>query len=240
MYPLTDPRDYEPTPADSIAGIATERGVPANEVLYDTLFGGDGSRAALHPAVQLRARQLRRRLRDDHLAVRDVRPVGRGRALRHDLRRAPTPTTAIAHWTRDRTGGPKVPLEQMVHGQTQRTARHVGWLDRGVLAPGYLADLNVIDLDRIALHPPELVHDLPAGGSPPHAARRRLSRNGEAGRGHVRGRRVDRRAPRHARPRPAERRRLRVTSHSASSSRLGEPRMGVPIQRAARVGERSQ
>jgi N-acyl-D-aspartate/D-glutamate deacylase len=75
------------------------------------------------------------------------------------------PTTAITHWTRDRSRGPKIGLEFMVHQQTQRTARHVGFHDRGVLAPGYLADLNVIDTDRLQLRAPRLVNDLPAGGS---------------------------------------------------------------------------
>jgi N-acyl-D-aspartate/D-glutamate deacylase len=75
------------------------------------------------------------------------------------------PTTAITHWTRDRSRGARVPLEHVVHQQTQRTAAHVGWLDRGVVAPGYLADLNVIDHDSLALRPPQLVADLPAGGT---------------------------------------------------------------------------
>ena len=72
---------------------------------------------------------------------------------------------AVALWTRDRTRGEKLPLEFVVHQQTQRTARQVGWLDRGVLAPGYLADVNVIDHDAIAVKPPRLVADLPAGGT---------------------------------------------------------------------------
>ncbi len=53
----------------------------------------------------------------------------------------------------------------ILHHQTQRTATHVGWLDRGVIAPGYLADLNVIDMDRLALLPPHIAADLPAGGT---------------------------------------------------------------------------
>jgi N-acyl-D-aspartate/D-glutamate deacylase len=73
-------------------------------------------------------------------------------------------TTALALWTRDRTRGDKLPLELMVHHITQRTAAHVGWLDRGVVAPGYLADLNVIDMGALAAHPPQIVRDLPAGG----------------------------------------------------------------------------
>jgi N-acyl-D-amino-acid deacylase len=75
------------------------------------------------------------------------------------------PTTAITHWTRDRTRGPKLGLEFMVHQQTQRTALHVGLGDRGVIAPGYLADVNVIDLERLSNPAPRLVADLPAGGT---------------------------------------------------------------------------
>jgi N-acyl-D-aspartate/D-glutamate deacylase len=75
------------------------------------------------------------------------------------------PTTAITHWTRDRTRGEQLDLEFVVHQQTQRTAAHVGWHDRGVIAPGFLADLNLIDHARLALQPPRLVDDLPAGGT---------------------------------------------------------------------------
>ena len=60
--------------------------------------------------------------------------------------------------------GDRVPLERMVHLNTRRNAAHVGWFDRGLLRPGYLADLNVIDLDRLGCRPPRVVHDLPAGG----------------------------------------------------------------------------
>jgi N-acyl-D-aspartate/D-glutamate deacylase len=73
-------------------------------------------------------------------------------------------TTALSLWAKNRTRGEKLPLELMVNHITQRTAAHVGWLDRGVVAPGYLADLNVIDLDALAAHPPQIVRDLPAGG----------------------------------------------------------------------------
>jgi N-acyl-D-aspartate/D-glutamate deacylase len=73
-------------------------------------------------------------------------------------------TSALAVWARDRKRGEKVPVERIVHGLTQRTASHVGWLDRGVVAPGYVADLNVIDLDALGCRMPHIVHDLPAGG----------------------------------------------------------------------------
>ena len=71
------------------------------------------------------------------------------------------PTTTMSHWGRTRTRGERLPVELLVHHLTQRTASHVGWLDRGVVAPGYLADLNVIDFERLSLRLPELVFDLP-------------------------------------------------------------------------------
>jgi len=74
------------------------------------------------------------------------------------------PTTMLTHWTRDRTRGPKLRLEEVIAMQTRDTARAVGLHDRGLIAPGYRADLNVIDHERLTLHAPEVVYDLPAGG----------------------------------------------------------------------------
>ena len=74
------------------------------------------------------------------------------------------PTYLLTHWTRDRTRGDKLPLELVVHKQTKATADVYGLGDRGVLEPGMLADLNVIDLDALHLHVPHMVFDLPAGG----------------------------------------------------------------------------
>jgi N-acyl-D-aspartate/D-glutamate deacylase len=65
---------------------------------------------------------------------------------------------------RDRSRGERLPLETAVHLQTGRTARAYGFADRGVLEPGKRADINLIDLDAMALHVPEMVFDLPAGG----------------------------------------------------------------------------
>ena len=75
-----------------------------------------------------------------------------------------SPTSLLTIWARDRTRGPKLPLEFLVHKQTLATARSYGLHDRGVIAPGYRADLNVIDFANLGLEPPEVVHDLPAGG----------------------------------------------------------------------------
>jgi N-acyl-D-aspartate/D-glutamate deacylase len=73
-------------------------------------------------------------------------------------------TTMLTHWVRDRTRGPKLPLEYLVRRQTHDTAAWMGLHDRGVIAPGYRADLNVIDLLNLKLHLPDVQYDLPAGG----------------------------------------------------------------------------
>jgi N-acyl-D-aspartate/D-glutamate deacylase len=77
---------------------------------------------------------------------------------------ASMPTWMLTHWVRDRTRGERLPLELIVQRQTSDTARLYGLQDRGTLAPGYLADINLIDLDGLRLHVPEVRADLPAGG----------------------------------------------------------------------------
>jgi N-acyl-D-aspartate/D-glutamate deacylase len=74
------------------------------------------------------------------------------------------PTYLLTHWVRDRDRGERIPLEVAVKRQTKDTADLYGMTDRGVLAPGMKADLNVIDFDGLRLHAPEMVFDLPAGG----------------------------------------------------------------------------
>ena len=164
MYPLTDPPNYEPTPADSVAGLAAAAGVEPVELLYDLLLDDDGTRLLYLPLMNY----ARGDLSDVHEMLSSPHALfGLSDAGAHcnSICDGTFPTTAITHWTRDRTRGERFALEQIVHHQTQRTARHVGWLDRGVVSPGHLADLNVIDLDRLALRPPALVADLPAGGT---------------------------------------------------------------------------
>ena len=73
------------------------------------------------------------------------------------------PTTLLAYWGRDRDHD-LIPLPFLVQRHCRDTARTVGLFDRGVVAPGYRADLNVVDFDRLRLHKPTIVHDLPAGG----------------------------------------------------------------------------
>jgi N-acyl-D-aspartate/D-glutamate deacylase len=77
---------------------------------------------------------------------------------------ASMPTYLLTHWARDRSRGAGIPLEQVVKLQTSDTARVYGLRDRGLIAPGMKADINLIDFEGLALHAPEMVFDLPAGG----------------------------------------------------------------------------
>ena len=82
--------------------------------------------------------------------------------MRHHLRRQ-LPDLSLTHWTRDRSRGEKLSIPFVVAAQSRKTALSVGLYDRGVIAPGYKADVNVIDYDRLHLHPPKVHYDLPVG-----------------------------------------------------------------------------
>ena len=159
MYELTDPPNYEPRAADSIAARATRSGCDPVELAYDILAGGG--------MLYLTAlNYLAGNLDDVHEML--VHPhtlpgLSDGGAHVGTICDGSFPTTLIQHWTRDRAGA-KLELPFVVQRQARDTARAVGLHDRGVLRPGYRADLNVIDVDRLRLHRPEMRHDLPAGG----------------------------------------------------------------------------
>ncbi|MFN8037522.1 MAG: amidohydrolase family protein [Acidimicrobiia bacterium] len=163
-YALTDPPDYEPRPENSIGASARSRGTDPRAVMYDTLLEDEGRRLLYLPLMNYargNLEDLREMLTSPH-AMFGLSDAG---AHCNAISDGSFPTTAVTHWTRDRTRGEGLSIEYVVHQQTRRTAEHVGWFDRGVVAPGYLADVNVIDHDALTLHPPELVADLPAGGT---------------------------------------------------------------------------
>ena len=164
MFPLSDPPDYEPTPADSVAGRAAAAGTRPDELLYDLLLDDGGSRLLYIPLMNYARGDLDdvREMLTSSNAMFGLSDAG---AHCNSICDGSFPTTALTLWTRDRVRGDRLPLEYVVHQQTQRTASHVGWHDRGVIAPGKLADVNVIDLDHLTLHPPQLIADLPAGGT---------------------------------------------------------------------------
>lgn len=163
MFALGNPANYEPDPADSIGAKATALGVSPETVAYDMMLEDDGRALIYQPLFNYENGNL------DHVKTMLDHPytvAGLGDAGAHCgmLCDASFPTTLIQHWGRDRDRGERLPLEQLISMQTQKTARQVGLMDRGVLKPGYKADVNVIDFDHLTLHPPTIVNDLPAGG----------------------------------------------------------------------------
>ncbi len=164
MYPVADVPDYEPTPERSVAGIAAVDGRPANEVMYDLLLDNDGGRLLYIPLMNYANGDLDD-VREMMTSPNSIYGLSDAGAHCNAISDGSFPTTAITHWTRDRARGERIPLEDVVHRQTQATAAHVGWTDRGVIAVGKLADINVIDHDRLKVMAPQLVADLPAGGT---------------------------------------------------------------------------
>ncbi|HEY3949709.1 N-acyl-D-amino-acid deacylase family protein [Phenylobacterium sp.] len=167
IYPMgEDNPDYEPTPDRSIAAIAAERGAdPYGVALDQMLDGGEGNgRGMLYlPLLNYAQNSLEpayRMLQHDCV----VPGLSDGGAHVGMICDGSFPTTNLVHWTRDRTRGPKLPLEMMVKGQCRDTAETVGLFDRGLVQSGYRADLNVIDYDRLTLKAPQVAYDLPTGG----------------------------------------------------------------------------
>jgi N-acyl-D-aspartate/D-glutamate deacylase len=163
IFELGNPANYEPHPEDSMAGRAARAGVPVEEFVYDLLCSGDGRTTLYRPVTNYVDGNL-----DVCLEMmrhpNTVMGLGDGGAHYSFICDSSTVTHSLMHWTRDRTRGETVPLEWMVQRLTSDAARTIGLYDRGVLAPGYKADVNVIDYDHLSIGPLEVVYDLPAGG----------------------------------------------------------------------------
>ncbi len=164
MHRLTDPADYEPSEDNSIAAEARRLGKEPVDHAYDVLLEEGGHRLLYMPLVNY----ARGHLGDVHgmmTAPNTLFGLSDGGAHCGTICDGSFPTTTLGLWSKGSKAGLSIPLEHLVHGYTQRNAAHVGWMDRGVVAPGMLADLNIIDLDQLSLSPPRVVQDLPAGGS---------------------------------------------------------------------------
>lgn len=164
LFEMADEPDYEPSLSDSIAARAQRDGVTPEELALDAMLGpaGDGTGMLYLPFLNYVDGNLdavHEMLSHPHT----VPGLGDGGAHVGTICDGSFPTTLLQYWGRDRERG-TIDLPQLVQGHCQGTARTVGLLDRGVLAPGYRADLNVIDFDGLRLHKPEIAHDLPAGG----------------------------------------------------------------------------
>ncbi len=163
FFQLGDPVDYELDRDGSVAAEARRRGVEPAALAYDLLLERGGEQLLYLPLFNF----AHGNFDDLHSMITAPNTLfGLSDAGAHcgAICDASMTTSSLTVWVRDRRGGERIPVERIVHGHTQRNARHMGWFDRGVVAPGYLADLNVIDLDALACHPPTIVHDLPAGG----------------------------------------------------------------------------
>jgi N-acyl-D-amino-acid deacylase len=163
IYFLGDPPDYEPGPERLVKTIAEREGVDLDSKIYDLLLEDDGKALLMFPILNYSygdSEATYEMLRQPLAAL----GLGDGGAHCGAICDASTPTWMLTHWVRDRVRGPRLPLEQVVRKLSHDTAELYGMADRGVIAVGLKADLNVIDLDHLALHAPSMIHDLPAGG----------------------------------------------------------------------------
>ncbi|HEU5057940.1 MAG TPA: amidohydrolase family protein [Kofleriaceae bacterium] len=161
LYPMEERPDYEPAAGRSLAARAAQTGRPVLDCVYDALLEDDGRALLYFPIYNYGGLDL--------AAVREMlgHPralVGLGDAGAHvgTVCDASMPTFLLTHWARDRGHG--LPIEKVVKMQARDTARFVGLADRGTLEPGMRADINVVDLERLALGRPVMQRDLPAGG----------------------------------------------------------------------------
>ena len=162
MFELGDPPNYEPDPKDSLGAKAKAMGVNPDELVYDALIADDGKGFLYFPMHNYFEGDLENvRTMLEHPDT--LSGLSDGGAHVGAICDVSLPTYMLTHWCRDRTRGPKLDLAEVIRGQTKDTAEAVGLLDRGVLKPGYLADVNVIDFDRLQLKPPHMVYDLPTG-----------------------------------------------------------------------------
>ena len=159
MFILPTDLSYEPSHAESVAAIAAAQGIHIREALMDIMAAG-------RPLLYLIG-DYSGSLEKQHAGIANPHSVfglSDGGAHCGVLCDASMPTYMLAYMSRDRTRGPIFPLEFTVHKMTRDTALVYGLNDRGVIAPGFRADLNIIDFDQLALEDPEMVYDLPAGG----------------------------------------------------------------------------
>ena len=162
MFPLDERLDYEPSVMQSFLVRAKQAGVPPLEALYDHLAGGDGGNLIYFPIFNYNEGSL------DSLRQMLAHPralFGLADAGAHvgTVCDASFTTFMLTHWVRDRAQG-RLSLGQAVEMLSHRNARYLGLADRGRVAPGMRADINVIDAQRLGVGAPRMVHDLPAGG----------------------------------------------------------------------------
>ena len=163
MFLLGEPPDYEQPFDQSIAALAQRAGVTPEEFVYDRMLEQDGRNNLFVTLCNYEGGSL-----DSSLEMMRhpgaVLGLGDGGAHCGTICDGSYPTFMLTHWVRDRQRGERLPLQDIVKWLCRDTAQTVGLHDRGIVARGYKADLNIVDLDRLHLYAPEVAHDLPGGG----------------------------------------------------------------------------
>jgi N-acyl-D-amino-acid deacylase len=162
-YVLSDNPDYEQPLAQSLGAMAASSGKTVEELTYDLLLTGDGTSVLLLPLFNY-ADGDHEALYEQMLDPAAILGLADGGAHCGAICDASIPTYMLTHWVRDRARGPKLALEDVIRRLTSQPADLYGLSDRGRLAPGQRADVNIIDLDALRLRSPRAVADLPAGG----------------------------------------------------------------------------
>ena len=164
MYPLADPVDYEPDPSNMLGSRAASTGENVLSLLYDYMLEQNGAAmcALMGGANVHESQEVLRKMLMHPETVTGLSDAGAHVTLICD---ATMPTTQLTFWARDRHLGERIPLEFLVAKQTSRNADLYGLNDRGRLAVGLRADINVIDFKNLTVSPPKAFHDLPAGGT---------------------------------------------------------------------------
>src|SRR5712671_2019414 len=163
MYLLGNPPDYEQPPENALGARAMREGKKPEEMAYDAMLGNDGRGMLYVPLFNYADGNLDATY-EMLKAPNSVPGLSDGGAHCGIICDASFPTFLLTHWTRDRVRGERLSIPFVVAAQCRRTALSVGLRDRGVIAPGYKADINVIDYDRLRLHPPQVHYDLPMNG----------------------------------------------------------------------------
>jgi N-acyl-D-aspartate/D-glutamate deacylase len=163
MFVLGNPPDYEPSADTSIAARAARKDKSPEEICYDLLLEDEGRAILYRPLSNYAYGDL------DTVAEMMLHPhsligLGDGGAHVGVLTDASAITYLLTHWTRDRARGAKLPLPWAIKRLTRDNAEAIGLNDRGLLAVGKKADINVIDYKNLKIRPPEVLYDLPAGG----------------------------------------------------------------------------
>jgi N-acyl-D-aspartate/D-glutamate deacylase len=163
VFPLGDNPNYEPDREGSVGGLAEAAGVTPMEMMYDLLIRDGGRELFYQPLggyFTYNFDFFRKNMQHPNVLF----GLSDGGAHCGVIADAGMPTFILTHWARDRVKGDKFPLEFLVRKLTSDTAKAYGLNDRGQLKEGLLADINIIDFDKLRLFRPEAVYDLPAGG----------------------------------------------------------------------------